>query len=543
MISSKIVSDTELPKTVEEVFAHAGGARINLTKDEEDRLWAEGFDTQQHMLVFRPEEKGVGYCSKCRQLINLLPNSPEQKHKGKMTCPCCMETREVLHMWRYKSVVRQDKAIRYVYRKSVLDQSCVVAWCLYVIRTWDKWTLPERTELEWLVDSISVFVPGKGGRMIKPVSGNKITSNIWQYGQATYSLSSTGPKPRHGVYDNMSYAYYSISKLDVSWDSEAILAAVKDSPLSYGLREYMEHAEGPYLRYMDRCQRLPAVEMLVKIGLGQLVAENLRDDWGGACVWGNYSKGKINWRGKTLDRILRRRLSKEEKHWLQEQNRQIGTEIVGAWQSLPSQPSLQLVKSCQYNLSIYVSIENDYGIPLERAHRYMEEQEGYPSDYQDYLSECRALEYEWRKNILFPKDLQEAHRKTASMVKLQASKMLNKTYQKRRKILMPIFTFEDDIYQVIVPRKIQALVKEGEEQHNCVGGYMERVAKGDTNVVFVRAKDKPRKSLGTVEVSNTGMVIQARAAFNKALPEDVMSFVNRFATEIQRRLGKKRIGA
>lgn len=82
MISSKIVSDTELPKTVEEVFAHAGGGHINLTKDEQDRLWAEGFDTQQHMLVFRPEGKGVGYCSKCRQLINLLSNSPEQKHNG-----------------------------------------------------------------------------------------------------------------------------------------------------------------------------------------------------------------------------------------------------------------------------------------------------------------------------------------------------------------------------------------------------------------------------------------------------------------------------
>lgn len=543
MISSKMVAGAELPKTVEEVFAHAGGRYINLTEDEQYRLWEEGFDTQQHILVFRPENKGVGYCSKCRQLIMLLPNSPEQKHNGDMVCPCCLETRKVLHMWRYKSVVRQDRAVRYVYRKSVLNPSCVVAWCLYVVRTWNKETPPEMTEPEWLVDSISVFVPGKGGQIISPVGGGKITSNIWQYGQATYCLSSTGPRPRHGVYESAAYAYYGISQLDVSWDSEAILEAVENSPLSYGLNEYMEHAEGPYLRYMDRCQRLPAVEMLVKIGLGQLVAEHLRDNWDGACTWGHCSRGKINWKGKTLDRILRRRLSKEEKHWLQVRDRQISTEMVGAWQSLPSQPSLRLVKSCRDNLSIYESIEKNYGIPLERAHRYMEGQEGYPRDYQDYLRECRSLEYEWRKNILFPKDLQEAHRKTASLVKLHASKILDETYQRRRKILMPIFTFEDDIYQVVVPKKIQALVKEGEEQHNCVGGYMERVARGDTNVVFVRAKDEPQKSLGTVEVSNMGKIIQARAAFNKALPEDVMNFVDRFTTEVQRRLGKKQIGA
>ena len=72
---------------------------------------------------------------------------------------------------------------------------------------------------------------------------------------------------------------------------------------------------------------------------------------------------------------------------------------------------------------------------------------------------------------------------------------------------------------------------------------MDRVAAGKTNVVFVRAKENMRQSLGTVEISNTGNIVQARAAYNMPLPEDVMEFVKKLKDEVQRRIRKRGIGA
>lgn len=83
-------------------------------------------------------------------------------------------------------------------------------------------------------------------------------------------------------------------------------------------------------------------------------------------------------------------------------------------------------------------------------------------------------------------------------------------------------TFEDDSFIVVVPTTIAELVKEGEEQHNCVGdyGYDKKVLEGKCNIVFIRKKTNPNKSYITCEINPNGHIIQYYLAHNYSVYDD-----------------------
>ena len=84
-------------------------------------------------------------------------------------------------------------------------------------------------------------------------------------------------------------------------------------------------------------------------------------------------------------------------------------------------------------------------------------------------------------------------------------------------------------FMIIVPDRVADLIREGTEMHNCVGGYIDRVANGDTCVVYIRKADALNESFGTMEIDKAGKrIIQARGKFNKDLPPEAQAFVKAF---------------
>lgn len=84
----------------------------------------------------------------------------------------------------------------------------------------------------------------------------------------------------------------------------------------------------------------------------------------------------------------------------------------------------------------------------------------------------------------------------------------------------------------MVPQSGDEIRKEGEALHHCVGGYVERVAKGETNIFFVRKADHPEQSYFTMEWKNN-KVIQCRGKSNCGMPPDVKAFVQAFEKKMQ----------
>ena len=88
--------------------------------------------------------------------------------------------------------------------------------------------------------------------------------------------------------------------------------------------------------------------------------------------------------------------------------------------------------------------------------------------------------------------------------------------QKRLKAL----SFENETFMVVVPMTKEELRTEGELQHNCVGGYGDRIAEGNRNVVFIRRKADPTKAYITCDIYTDGTINQYLTKYNQGVSAD-----------------------
>lgn len=90
---------------------------------------------------------------------------------------------------------------------------------------------------------------------------------------------------------------------------------------------------------------------------------------------------------------------------------------------------------------------------------------------------------------------------------------------------------ENEKYAVVIPKKPEDIATEGITLHHCVKSYIQRVAIGDTNIVFIREKDKLDTPFFTVEVGNRGTIEQVHGFGNRNANTEpgLTDFVNEWA--------------
>lgn len=71
----------------------------------------------------------------------------------------------------------------------------------------------------------------------------------------------------------------------------------------------------------------------------------------------------------------------------------------------------------------------------------------------------------------------------------------------------------DEKYGVYVPKNLAEIVKEGNDLRHCVGGYTDRHALGETNILFLRKKGQENTSWYTIEVKDN-IVVQIHGKCN-----------------------------
>lgn len=86
-------------------------------------------------------------------------------------------------------------------------------------------------------------------------------------------------------------------------------------------------------------------------------------------------------------------------------------------------------------------------------------------------------------------------------------------------------TFGD--YIVIYPDSTQDIKDEAVSQNNCVASYIARVLKGECDILFLRKKDNPTKSLVTLEVRN-GKIVQAKQRFNDPVTVEQQGVIDKW---------------
>lgn len=169
----------------------------------------------------------------------------------------------------------------------------------------------------------------------------------------------------------------------------------------------------------------------------------------------------------------------------------------------------------------YLSKGKDAGIWLDYLN--MAEQEGY--NMHD-------------KAVLFPRELNARHDEIVKRKKLLRTMKKEERYEARKKILKK-YEYKTKDYVIVIPETLNDIVKEGQELHHCVGNYIDRVADGSTDILFLREKGKEDVPFYTIEVRGLE-IIQYRGAYNNQhnnpVPKSIKKFMHQFEQSVLKKM-------
>ena len=139
---------------------------------------------------------------------------------------------------------------------------------------------------------------------------------------------------------------------------------------------------------------------------------------------------------------------------------------------------------------------------------------------KDFIKYTTVLEIPMEKGDFFRQyiNAQRAYR-------INENALINKSIALNQQKRLTALTFEDDTFMVVVPMTKEELRAEGELQHNCVGGYGDRIANGSRNVVFIRRKSNPTAPYITCDIYNDSIINQYLTKYNSGtVAEDALAF-------------------
>lgn len=153
------------------------------------------------------------------------------------------------------------------------------------------------------------------------------------------------------------------------------------------------------------------------------------------------------------------------------------------------------------------------------------------SEYHDYLEICQKLDYDLKNSLLYPKDLQKSHDKVAHRLKHKDDVKTKRDFIAAYKDISERFCFQKDGLKIICPSVPDDVISEGHALHHCVGIYIDRVARKECMILFVRKCCEETKPYYTVEIRGQE-VVQVHGVGNCAATPEVQSFIDAFKQQV-----------
>lgn len=356
--------------------------------------------------------------------------------------------------------------------------------------------------------------------------------------------------------------------------------AWEHTPMKYSALEFLsKNCPTISFRYEDGIEtylKFPKLEWVCKMGLNKLARHII------SCHAGRYARGvsKIYYNKNTIYEILG--LTKENVRVLQAVDggdyelrllqvaQQIGLrftpeQLKEYYETFEC--NTDLLKQANRKASLhkivkYISKESEnyplgdrgcmwgysYNRYREREDPIIERKQNMAKDWLEYLKWCTELKYDMNNMFIYmPKNFKKVHDRTAAEYQaLQDKKAAaerrrreaaaKKAMEQTRRAMEEIFEQNKgvDAFSIkgkglilVVPKSGDDIRAEGEALHHCVGGYVERVARGETNIFFIRKADAPDNPYFTMEWKNND-VAQCRGSHNCGMTPEVKAFVNIF---------------
>lgn len=171
--------------------------------------------------------------------------------------------------------------------------------------------------------------------------------------------------------------------------------------------------------------------------------------------------------------------------------------------------------------------------------------EGYTNlsnDWLDYIRWCAQLKYNLKDMyVLLPPNFGKAHDRVMKEYQAFKDEQERKRQAEMEKLIkealaaaenLPAMMMKSKGLMIILPKNGEEIKEEGRVLHHCVGTYVERVAKGETMILFVRKESEPNVPYFTLEYRD-GKVVQCRGRNNCDMTKEVKAFVKAFERKMQ----------
>lgn len=181
------------------------------------------------------------------------------------------------------------------------------------------------------------------------------------------------------------------------------------------------------------------------------------------------------------------------------------------------------------------------GVDREKLHDYLVKND---IDFYDYIGYCRevaaAKEDILAFGVTFPRDFHEARKKMQKRIERARAKEDRERVAALKAIAERIYALLDKMaaklawrtgeFSVVVPTTRLDFRREGAKMHNCIGGYFESCADGDTFCFFV---NRNGKRVADVEMSpSSGKVLQCRAKMNDPTDSETRAYASKVARKV-----------
>lgn len=189
---------------------------------------------------------------------------------------------------------------------------------------------------------------------------------------------------------------------------------------------------------------------------------------------------------------------------------------------------------------------------FEKLDPVIERKQNMAKDWIEYLGWCRELNYDTDNMFIYmPKNFKKVHDRTSAeyiaLKDRQEAAKKKKEYERAKRNMKKMkaalkellennggdaFSIKGKGLMLVVPKDGTELKREGEALHHCVGSYIDKVARGETNIFFVRKEKEPDKPYFTLEFKNN-RIVQCRGSHNCGMPPEVEAFVKAFERKMQ----------
>ncbi len=496
--------------------------------DEQRFLHTKIFEGAEHYIYTPAKKKGertAGYCTRCGtySYVNIRP-----KHKADVKCPICKKKAQAISRNMLTSLSEQRFGMLF---DSTEENELVVRY----VSVYRNINFKDVRHPHYYVREFVRRIIGKDGKTEDYIYDDFKRSGkvLWQkstkkenyYNKIDYPSFPTGFPMWHGKGQIYTKGLTNLLK-KIGWDYTAIPIMAKF---------YKQKCKDDYdinimFRYILEERNLNYLEFVAKQGWLQL-AFNLT------------YKNAPNRDGKNIPSLID--VNKDILLKLLPYRKDVGMYAFTLLKKVPSLSGNDLKEAIACELSPERVATALKFTSWRKMARYIssfpgEKPERILSTWTDYLEIVSEFEAVKRNSsILFPKDLKAEHDRYVvlerekrdaekDLARKSAIQKITSQYEEN----LSLWGFKQDEFLIIPPKEGYDIIKEGHEQHICVGSpnmhYIEDMAEKKKVILFLRQEAEPEKSFYTVEVEGN-VVRQVKGFSNKAPTEEVVSFMKKYS--------------